>query len=73
MGGRLEGKRAIVTGGSAGIGRGVCIKLAEEGASVGVLDVNLDAARETVEHIAKAGGAAHAVRVDVSNETSVLI
>jgi NAD(P)-dependent dehydrogenase (short-subunit alcohol dehydrogenase family) len=71
MSGRLQGKRAIVTGGSAGIGRGVCIKLAEEGASVGVLDVNLDAARDTVEQIEKAGGVAHAVGVDVSDEASV--
>lgn len=68
---RLEGKRAIVTGGGAGIGRGVSIKLAEEGASVGVLDINLDAARETADIIAKAGGTALALGVNVADEKQV--
>ena len=68
---RLQGKRAIVTGGGAGIGRGVAIKLAEEGARVGVLDINLNAARETADYITRAGGTAHATRVDVADEASV--
>lgn len=68
MGQRLTGKRAIVTGGGSGIGRGTSIKLAEEGASVGVLDVNLDAAREVVEAIVKNGGNAVALRASVADE-----
>jgi len=68
---RLTGKRAIVTGGGSGIGRGASIKLAEEGASVGVLDVNLDAAREVADTIVKEGGSAIALRVNVADEQEV--
>jgi NAD(P)-dependent dehydrogenase (short-subunit alcohol dehydrogenase family) len=68
---RLTGKRAIVTGAGAGIGRGVAIKLAEEGASVGVLDVNLKTAEESAAAIRDAGGNAVALQVDVRNEQQV--
>jgi len=68
---RLSGKRAIVTGGGSGIGRGASIKLAEEGASVGVFDVNLDGAREVADTIVKAGGTAIAIRVNVADEKQV--
>jgi NAD(P)-dependent dehydrogenase (short-subunit alcohol dehydrogenase family) len=71
MGQRLNGKRAIVTGGGSGIGRGASIKLAEEGASVGVLDVNMEAALEVAETIVKAGGNAIALRVNVADERQV--
>jgi NAD(P)-dependent dehydrogenase (short-subunit alcohol dehydrogenase family) len=65
---RLHGKRAIVTGGGAGIGRGAAIKLAEEGASVGVLDVNLAAAQQVAQEITASGGSALAVHADVTSE-----
>src|SRR5687767_6601371 len=68
---RLGGKRAIVTGAGAGIGRGVAIKLAEEGASVGVLDVNLDSAEHAAGVIRNAGGNAIALKVDVRSEQQV--
>jgi NAD(P)-dependent dehydrogenase (short-subunit alcohol dehydrogenase family) len=68
---RLQGKRAIVTGGGSGIGRGVAIKLAAEGASVGVLDVNLETAREVADHIQEAGGKTMALRVNVADEAQV--
>lgn len=68
---RLQGKRAIVTGGGSGIGRGVAIKLAAEGASVGVLDVNLETAEEVAERIVKAGGNATPLRVNVADEAQL--
>jgi NAD(P)-dependent dehydrogenase (short-subunit alcohol dehydrogenase family) len=68
---RLQGKRAIVTGAGAGIGRGVAIKLADEGARVAVLDVNLPSAEETADLITQAGGEAIAVRADVADEGQV--
>jgi len=71
VGERLKGKRAIVTGGGAGIGRGAAIKLAEEGARVGVLDINQTAAEEVAENILQAGGSAIALQANVANEQQV--
>jgi NAD(P)-dependent dehydrogenase (short-subunit alcohol dehydrogenase family) len=68
---RLQGKRAIVTGGGSGIGRGAALKLAAEGAQVGVLDVNLDAAQQVVDKIQSADGNAIAVLADVANEVQI--
>jgi len=45
--GRLEGKRAFVTGAGAGIGRAIAAAFAEEGARVAVVDVDEERARET--------------------------
>lgn len=68
---RLQGKRAIVTGGGSGIGRGAAIKLAEEGARVAVIDVNLDAAREVADAIVRTGGSALALRANVADEAQI--
>lgn len=68
---RLQGKRAIITGGGSGIGRGAAIKLAEEGASVAVLDVNLEAAQEVASAVIATGGKALALRTNVADETQV--
>jgi NAD(P)-dependent dehydrogenase (short-subunit alcohol dehydrogenase family) len=68
---RLQGKRAIVTGGGSGIGRDAAIKLAEEGASVAVMDINLAAAQKVADTIVKAGGKALALGGNVANEAEV--
>ena len=47
--GLLDGKKAIVTGGGSGIGRATCRRMAEEGASVAVLDIDGDAASLVAE------------------------
>ncbi|WP_406147360.1 SDR family NAD(P)-dependent oxidoreductase [Streptomyces anulatus] len=61
--GELDGRTALVTGGSRGIGRAVALRLAAEGALVAVhYGGNEAAAAETVERIAEAGGRAFAVR-----------
>ena len=67
MAGLLNGHIAAVTGGGSGIGQGICVAYAREGARVIILDSNLDAADETVEMILKAGGKASAVKVDVTD------
>ena len=70
--GKLDGKYALVTGGSRGIGRGIALEFAREGASVAV-NYRRDeaAARETVAQIERLGGAAIAVQADVSDWPAV--
>ena len=64
----LEGKVAIVTGGSRGIGRAIAEDLAKNGAKVVVnYNSNVDAANETVSAIEALGSEAIAVQADVSN------
>ena len=61
--GVLDGRAAVVTGGGRGIGRGHCLHLAEQGASVIVNDIDADEAQQVVDEIAAAGGKA-AVNTD---------
>src|SRR5262245_14940033 len=64
---RLDGKFALVTGGSRGIGRGIALAFAREGASVAVNYRRDDgAARATVEEIERLGRCAVAVQADVA-------
>lgn len=66
--GKLENKIAIVTGAGSGIGRGIAEKLAAEGATVVVGDINTDAARETATAL---GNNSIGVSADVTNRDSV--
>jgi 3-oxoacyl-[acyl-carrier protein] reductase len=65
--GLLEGKVAIVTGGAQGIGAAIALRLAQEGATVAVLDVNLERATSTAGELEQAGHKAKPYRVDVSS------
>lgn len=65
---RLEGRRALVTGGGSGIGRATALRLAAEGAAVCVSGRRPDPLAETVAAIEAAGGRAAAVVGDVAVE-----
>ena len=56
--GRLDGKVAIVTGSTSGMGRDTAYVFAEEGAKVIITGRNEQRAKETVDHIKKKGGEA---------------
>jgi NAD(P)-dependent dehydrogenase (short-subunit alcohol dehydrogenase family) len=66
--GRMEGKRALVTGASSGIGRAVANRFAREGAAVAVAGRDPDRTQRTVDEIGAAGGSAFAVIGDVATE-----
>jgi glucose 1-dehydrogenase len=68
---RLQDKVAIVTGAGSGNGRGIALRLAEEGAKVVVADVSEAGAAETAVMIATAGGQVAVVRADVSQKDQV--
>jgi 3-oxoacyl-[acyl-carrier protein] reductase len=69
--GKLSGKTAIVTGGASGMGRGVALNFAEEGASVAVLDRNEAGAKEVADAAAASGVKAIGLACDVGDEASV--
>ncbi len=68
---KLEGKTAIVTGGGQGIGEGICLRYALEGASVVVADLDTASAEKVAEKIKNADGKALAVTVDVTDRKGV--
>src|SRR5271168_2892420 len=67
---RLEGKRAVVTGGGSGIGRASAIRFAREGAAVLVVGRSENTS-ETVEAIRADGGIASGMIADASKEENV--
>lgn len=68
----LKGQVALVTGGSRGIGRAICVRLASMGAVVGINYVsNPDAANTTLQALEQAGGKGFLSCFDVSDSASV--
>ncbi len=67
----LEEKVAIVTGGAAGIGQQICVRLAEEACRIAIFDIDLEGAEQTVQHINAKGGTASTHRVDITDHQRV--
>ncbi len=67
----LKDKVAVVTGSGRGIGEGIALVLAREGARLVIVDMNLDDANGVVKKIAAKGGKAIAIRTDISKKIEV--
>jgi NAD(P)-dependent dehydrogenase (short-subunit alcohol dehydrogenase family) len=71
MSAALAGRVAIVTGGARGIGAAVVSRLATNGASVVIADIDVDSANTLAESIRAGGGDVEAIPVDVGDEASI--
>jgi NAD(P)-dependent dehydrogenase (short-subunit alcohol dehydrogenase family) len=69
--GILDGKSAIVTGAGRGVGRGIALALAKEGASICIAEIDPATAKNTADEIAGLGGGALAVECDVGDAGQV--
>jgi NAD(P)-dependent dehydrogenase (short-subunit alcohol dehydrogenase family) len=65
---RFTDKVALITGGSSGIGRASAIRLAAEGASIVIADIDCTGGQTVCREIERAGGRAHFVATDVTRE-----
>ncbi|MEM8741948.1 MAG: SDR family NAD(P)-dependent oxidoreductase [Pseudomonadota bacterium] len=70
--GKLDGKRALITGGASGIGAEIVACFAAEGAAIGILDLSGDAAQALAGKMATAHGvSATSAVADVSDDAAV--
>jgi len=67
----LDGKRAFVTGGAGDIGSAIAVAMAEAGADVAVLDVDVDGAEKVADRVRRVGRRAVAIRCDVTRVDEV--
>src|SRR4029079_18900418 len=70
MGGRLEGRVALITGGGGEIGSAIARRFAAEGAAIAIADLEISKAEATARSVIGIGGRASGFAVDVANEAS---
>ena len=68
----LKNKSAVITGGGSGIGKAISTLFAQQGATVHIIELNAEAALQTVEEIKLAGGSAFSYTCDVSKQQDVM-
>jgi NAD(P)-dependent dehydrogenase (short-subunit alcohol dehydrogenase family) len=67
MSGRLEGRVAVITGGASGIGKGACLRFAQEGAKIVIADIDQDGGERTAAEIKEKDGEAVFIRTDTGS------
>jgi 2-keto-3-deoxy-L-fuconate dehydrogenase len=67
----LKNKSVIITGGGSGIGRAISLLFAQQGAYVNIIELNQNAAEETVSQILSQGGQAKSFACDIVNQDKV--
>jgi len=68
---RLDGKKALVTGGARGIGKSIATALTEAGAEVAIVDINIETAEATANELFKKGKKVIAIDADVTDPVQV--
>jgi 2-keto-3-deoxy-L-fuconate dehydrogenase len=68
----LKGKSVVITGGGSGIGKAISVLFGKQGAFVHIIELNADAAKETVDEIVKDGGKAISYSCNVSDQQQIL-
>jgi 3-oxoacyl-[acyl-carrier protein] reductase len=67
----LAKKTAVVTGGAGGIGKQICLTLAQMGMNIGIIDINADKGRDTLIELENASLSATFCQGDVTNKESI--
>ncbi len=65
---KLDGKRVVITGAASGLGRALALSLARKGCRIGIVDIDMEGAEETLEMVARYGGSGEVYRLDVRVE-----
>ncbi|MGO2082537.1 SDR family oxidoreductase [Vagococcus sp.] len=69
----LNGEKAIVTGAASGIGKATALKFAEEGATIGLIDINPEGLEETLQEVEALGSQGYIEAVDVSDAEKLAV
>ena len=67
----LQGRTALVTGAAQGIGRGIALRLAKDGADIAIVDINTEKMAEVAGEIEELGRKSTTFKADVSNRAEV--
>lgn len=67
----LSGKVALVTGGGQGLGLGIVLKMAEQGADIAIADLSVENAADAARQVEALGRKAYTARMDVTDKDSV--